>query len=167
MAWPSPERTTLTIDPNGCQLDLPVLESEDGLVPVEFEQALWAEPGPVTVKEPARQLRSLTTDITTERTELSALSDDGRFVIEEIGTEITSWRRKVYGIHPDDPATCTTTITCHEEFIRPDWNARVDCEITTSCDSENFYAKGWVKAYDRGVIFAERTYDEIIPRDCM
>jgi uncharacterized protein len=27
--------------------------------------------------------------------------------------------------------------------------------------------RGWVKAYERGTVFAERTYDEVIPRDCM
>jgi uncharacterized protein len=167
MAWPSPERTVLTFDPRGCRLDLSVLASEEGLASVAFEEALWAEPRPVTVKEPARQLRSLTTDLPTERTELTALSDDGRFVFEETGTEITSWRRKIYGISDNDPASCATTVTCHEELTRPDWNARVDCEITFSCDRDNFYARGWVKAYERGAIFAERNYDEVIPRDCM
>lgn len=167
MAWPSPERTTLTIDPAGCRLDLPLLASEDGLVPVSFGPPLWAEPGPVITIEPARQLRSMTTDIPTERTELSAFSDDGRFVLEETGTEIASWRRKVYGIGRDDPSTCTATVTCHEEFTRPDWNARVDSEITIGCDRDNFYTRGWVKAYERGVLFDERSYDEIIPRDCM
>lgn len=167
MAWPSPQCTTLTIDCQACQLDLPILNSEDGLVPVRFEEAAWAEPGAVTVKEPARQLRSLTTDLPTERTELTVLSDDGRFVIEETGTEITAWRRKVYGIDDNDPASCVTQVTCHEEFTRPDWNARLDCEITISCDLANFYIGGWVKAYERGQIFAERRYDEVIPRDCM
>ncbi|WP_246684564.1 CocE/NonD family hydrolase C-terminal non-catalytic domain-containing protein [Mesorhizobium sp. B2-7-1] len=167
MAWPSPERTILTFDPSGCRLDLAVLASEEGLVPVAFAEPLWAEPGPVTVKEPARQLRSLTTDLPTERTELTAMSDDGRFILEDTGTEITSWRRKVYGVSGDDPASCATTVTCHEEFTRPDWNARVDCEISFSCDRDNFYARGWVKAYERGAIFAERNYDEVIPRDCM
>lgn len=167
MAWPSPERTTLTIDSNGCRLDLPYLAREDGLASVVFQEARWAQPGAVTVKEPARQLRSLSTDLPTERTELTALSDDGRFVLDEIGTEITSWRSKVYSINDADPASCATTVTCHEEFSRPDWNARVDSEIAFSCDRENFYARGWVKAYERGVIFAERTYDEVIARDCM
>jgi hypothetical protein len=167
MAWPSPERTTLTIDPAGCKLDLPVLASEDGLAPVSFGPPLWAEPGPVTEIEPARQLRTLTTDIPTEFTELSALSDDGRYILEDTGTEITSWRRKVYGVGRDDPSTCRTTITCFEEFKRPDWHARVDTEIVISCDRDNFYAKGWVKAYERGAIFAERSYEETIPRECM
>lgn len=167
MAWPSPEVTTLTIDPSGCHLDLPVLATEDGLVPVEFEEALHAVPGPVTVLDPARQLRSLSTDIPTERTTLSVMSDDGRFILEDTGTEITSWRSKVYSIGAHDPASVVSTVTCHEEFKRPDWNVRVDTEINISCDRENFYATGWVKAYDRGELFAERHYEETIPRDCM
>jgi putative CocE/NonD family hydrolase len=170
LAWPAPELVTLTVDPAGSHLDLPVLTGETGetgLLPVAFEEAVYAEPGPVTVKDPARQLRTLTTDMPTERTELSALSDDGRFVLEETGTEITSWRRKVYSIAGNDPGSCVSTVTSHEEFQRPDWNARVDSEITITCDKENFYARGWIKAYERGEIFAERTYEEIIPRDFM
>ena len=167
MAWPSPELVTLTVDPAGSHLDLPVLATEEGLVPVEFEEALHAVPGPVAVLEPARQLRSLVTDIPTERTELDVMSDDGRFVIEETGTEIASWRRKVYGIDPHDPTSVTSSVTCHESFRRPDWNARVETGIAISCDRENFHARGWVKAYDGDELFAERRYDETIPRDCM
>jgi uncharacterized protein len=167
MAWPSPECTMLTLDPQGCRLDLCILASEDGLANVAFEEAIWAQSGPVSVKEPARQLRSLTTDLPTERTELTATSHDGCFIFEDTGTEITSWRRKIYRISADDASSCVTQVTCHQELTRPDWNARFDSEIIISCDRENFYVRGWVKAYERGTIFDQRTYDEIIPRDCI
>ncbi|MGV3549396.1 CocE/NonD family hydrolase [Rhizobium sp.] len=167
MAWPSPERTTLSVDPAGSHLDLPVLASEDGLVAVEFGEAVHARPGAVTTIEPSRQLRSVGIDVASERTVLDVLSDDGRFILEETGTEIASWRRKVYGMSAHDPESVTSTVTCHEEFRRPDWHARVDSEISFRCDRENFYAAGWVRAYDGGQLFAERHYEETIPRDCL
>jgi hypothetical protein len=105
--------------------------------------------------------------VPTERTEVSVLSDDGRFIIEETKTEITSWRSKVYAVNDHDPSSAVSTVTCHEEFRRADWNARIDTEIKISCDRENFYAEGWVKTYDDGELFLERHYEETIPHDCM
>ncbi|CAN5362177.1 CocE/NonD family hydrolase [soil metagenome] len=167
MAWPSPQAVTLTVDPSGSVLELPLLAGESGLVPAAFEESVFAEAGPVTVKIPGVETRIITHDIGAERTEFAAVSDDGRFVHDEIGTEITSFRKKTYSISGADPASCKALIACHEEFLRDDWNARVDTEISVSCDKKNFHMRGWVRAYERGQLFAERTYDETIPRDCM
>ena len=167
MVWPAPEAVTLTIDPAGSLLDLPLLGDENDLVPVAFEEAVFAEPGRVIVKEPGIETRIVTHDIGAERTEYAAVSDDGRYVLAAIGTEITSFRKKTYSISGADPASCQTVIACHEEFLREDWNARVDSEIVVTCDTRNFYMRGHVKAYEKGQLFAERSYDETIPRDCM
>ncbi len=167
LAWPSPERTTLTLDPAGCRLDVPLLSREENTVPVAFEPAVSAEPGKVSVLEPDNQTRSVIYDIVAESVELNALSDDGRYIIEETGTEVAAWRRKSYVISKDDPASCATTITCHHAYKRPDWDVHVDAEITTTCTATHFHATGWVRAYDRGELFAERRYDELIPRDCL
>ena len=134
---------------------------------VAFKPAVWAEPGTVTVLEHDNQTRSCTHDIVGETVELNALSDDGRYIIDETGTEVAAWRRKAYIISEGDPASCTTTITCLHEYKRPDWDVRVEAETTTSCTTTHFHATGWVRAYDRGKLFAQRTYDELIPRDCL
>lgn len=167
MAWPSPELTLLTFDPAGCRLDLAVLAGEAGLEPVTFEDPLWAEPRAVTVIEPPRQLRTLTTDLPTERTELITLSDDGRYVIEETGTQITAWRRRVSGLSNEKPTSCSSRITSHAEFKRPDWNVSIDCELEFTCDRESFHTRGWIKAYEHGDLISEHTYHECLPRDCL
>jgi predicted acyl esterase len=167
LAWPSPEPTIISIDPAGSMLDLPVLADEAALRPVRFETAVKAEAGSVTAKAPARQLRGLETDITTERTTLTALGDDGCYVLDEIGTEITSWRKKEYSVTEGDPASCATVITSHHAFERPDWRARVESAIAITCDQANFRVTGTVKAYDGDELFMTRDYDEIISRDNM
>jgi uncharacterized protein len=168
LAWPAPEAVTLTIAPHNSHVDLPVWSHEKSeCVDVKFEPPVHATPGALKVKEPAQQSRTIVTDVGTEFTTLTAMSNDGRYVITETNTEITSWRQKVYSIDRKNPNTCGSTVTCHAEFTRADWNARVESEINASCDSANFYVRGWVKAYERGTVFAERTYDEVIPRDCM
>lgn len=167
MAWPSPELVTISIDPQGSHLALPVVGDETALEDVHFERPVMARPGPVTVKAPARQLRHIETDITAERTTLVALGDDGRYVLDETGTELTSWRRKEYAIVDGEPTACSTTVTFQESFDRPDWRARVETAITVTCDRSSFRVMGWVKTYDGDDVFMTRDYDERIPRDHM
>jgi putative CocE/NonD family hydrolase len=167
MVWPSPELTTITVDPNGAQLSLPIVDDESALAAVSFERPVMAQPGPVTVKTQARQLRHIETDLSIERTRLIALSDDGRYVFDETGTELTSWRKKEYAITHGDPASCATTVTFGESFDRPDWRARVETSIDVTCDRTTFRVTGSVKAYDGDELFMTRDYDELIPRDNM
>ena len=165
MAWPGPELATITIDPEGSVLDLPLLGDEAGLTPVAFEPPVMAQAGSVTVKTPGRQLRQVETDITTERTTQTAFSDDGVYVLDEIGTQVTSVRKKVYAIAGNDPTTCMTTITCSESFTRDDWRVRVESETSATCTRDNYRVTGWFKAYDGDQLFMAKEYDETIPRD--
>jgi hypothetical protein len=167
MVWPSPQPVTLTIDPDGSRVDLPVLAAEKGLAGVAFEAALYAPQGPVTVKEPSRETRRIAHDRGTQETVYHIVSDDGRFVLDEIGTEIASCRKKTYTVSRNDPAACRSAVACRQEYRRADWNARVESEVSITCDAEAFHVRGWVKAYDRGEIFAERTFQETVARDCM
>lgn len=167
LAWPSPELTTITVDPDRSMLAVPIVADETTLTAVSFERPVMAQAGSVTVKTPARQLRHIETDITTERTTLTALGDDGRYVFDETGTELTSWRRKEYAITHADPESCATTVTFGESFERPDWRARVESAIAVTCDQTMFRVTGSVKAYDGDELFMTRDYDEKIPRDHM
>lgn len=167
MVWPSPEPVTLTVDPDGSRLELPVLATEKGLARVKFGPAAYAPQGPVTVKEPPREWRRVTFDGGTQDSVYDILSDDGRYVLDEIGTEITSRREKTYAISRNDPTSCRTAVACHQEYTRDDWNARVDTEVSITSDVDAFHVRAWVKAYERGEIFAERTFQETIARDCI
>ncbi len=165
LAWPSPAAVLLTVDPAGSWVNLPTLQSTDGLTAPAFGPALWATPGPVTEITPARQLRTITLDVPTERTTLAVLSDDGRSVLDEIGTEVTSWRKKEYSIARHYPTSCTTTVHCGDTFRRGDWNVSVECAFTVTTTAQAFHLTGWLKAHDGDTLFATRDYDEIIPRD--
>lgn len=167
MAWPSPTAVTLSVDPAGCHLDLPLLASEAGLAKVTFEPPVHATPGPVTTLEEPSETRTLTTDIATEQTSLTAMSDHGRYVIEEIGTEIRSWRRKTYSITRGDPTSCSTSVSAHTAYARDDWRVSIDTDVTVTCDAANFHLTGWVRAYEGDKLFAEKDFRETIPRDCM
>jgi uncharacterized protein len=167
MMWPAPERATLTIDPAGSQLALPLLGDETGLPAVTFAPAERGTVGPMTEVKAAVQERKIIFDVPTETTLLTAFQDDGRYVFDEIATECTGWRRKDYSITRDDPASCATAITCYEERNRPDWRPRLETVVTTTTDGVSFRVTAKLKAWDGDRLLVERDYDETIRRDCL
>jgi hypothetical protein len=167
MVWPSPEDVTLTIDAAKSRLDLPVLPSLAGLGGVKFGPPEFAPESVTTDFEPEVETRRILHEIESETTNFLIKSDDGRYVINDIETEQTSTRVKTYRIQRNDPASCFCSVLCTQTYKRGEWDARVDSEVSVSCDATHFHVIGWIKAYDHGTIFASRDYKEKIKRDCM
>jgi uncharacterized protein len=165
MLWPSPEIVTLKIDTGKSRIDLPVLETIVGLGGVEFKEAEYAKPGSVTVLVPAKETRELYFDVASQHQSFDIKSDDGRYIIDEIGTEVASTRNKFYEINRNDPSSVKTTIRCSQEFRRGNWNARVETEVIVSSDRTHFHITGTVKTFDHDVPFENRDFAETITRD--
>ena len=164
---PSPEDVTLTVDAAQSRLDLPVLGSFAGLGGVKFGPPDFAPDAATTEFEPEVEKRTILNEIETETTTFLIKSDDGRYVINDIGTEQTSTRIKTYRIQRDDPTACFCSVLCTQAYKRGDWDARFDSEVAVTSDATHFHVTAWVKAYDHGKIFATREYREKIKRDCM
>ena len=111
--------------------------------------------------------RTILNEIETETTTFLIKSDDGRYVINDIGTEQTSTRTKTYRIQRDDPTACFCSVLCTQSYKRGDWDARFDSEVAVTPRRDALPRHRWVKAYDHGKIFATREYKEKIKRDCM
>jgi uncharacterized protein len=167
MVWPSPETVTLSLDPSKSSIELPVMASAKASPSVRFKPAEQAEHGPVTVKEPGRETREIYWNVESETATFDIRSDDGRYVIEEIGTEIASTRTKSYTISRHDPLSAHTTVACHQEFKRADWDVAVSTEVTVKADRTHFHVTGSVKALEGGKVFATREFQESIKRDFM
>ena len=167
MVWPSPEAVTLTIDPKRSHLELPVLPSLAGSRAVKFAPPEYATAGSVTVKEPARETRRAGYDIESEIATVHIVSDDGRYIIDDIGTEIAATREKTYSIARNDPSTASTVVACRQEYRRGDWDVRVESEIAVTADRDQFHLTGKIRAYEKGSLFASRDFADDIPRDCM
>ncbi|HJR21276.1 MAG TPA: CocE/NonD family hydrolase, partial [Dongiaceae bacterium] len=167
MVWPSPEDVTLTVDAARSRLDLPLLGSFAGLGGVKFGPPDFAPDAATTDFEPEMEKRTILHEIETETTTFLIKSDDGRYVINDIGTEQTSTRTKTYRIQRNDPTACFCSVLSTQTYKRGDWDARVDSEVAVTSDRTHFHVTAWVKAYDHGKIFATREYKEKIKRDCM
>ena len=165
MAWPSPDSVTLKLDPAKSGIDLPSIARPVGTSRVKFEEAEHAKPGSVTVIKPAGESRQILHDVESQTTIFHIESDDGRYVIDEIQTEMTSHRHKEYAIHRDNPARAKTRIVCHQEYRRGSWNPKVDTEVSVTSDRTHFHIKGTVRAFEGETPFASRDFAQSIPRD--
>jgi uncharacterized protein len=166
-AWPSPEAVTLTVDAARSTVDLSTLPSFAGLGGVEFGPAQSAPDAPMTEIVPDKETRNVHYQVETQTATFNINSDDGRYIFDEIGTELTSTRTKTYSVQRDDPTTCRTSVLVTQTYKRGAWDAGFDSEVSVTCDDRYFYVTAWVKAYDRGKVFAARDYKEKIKRDCM
>jgi uncharacterized protein len=167
MAWPSPEPVTLSIDGGKSHLELPILPFATKLTSIGFAPPEHATAGSVTVKVPARETRRIEHDVETEVTAFHIVSDDGRYVIDDIGTEIASVRSKVYSIGRNDPSTARTVVSCQQEYKRGSWDVTVESEIVATADRDHFHLTGKIRTYEAGELCASRDFAETIPRDCM
>lgn len=165
MLWPSPERVTLTVDPAGSRLDLPLLAAGFQSEPVGFAASVQAPAGPSTMLLPGKQTRRRCVDVATGVMTLTALSDDGLTRIDEIGTEVSSSHQKTMIIAPADPTSAKYLSDYKTGFRRDDWHAHLRTTFSVTCTETAFHVRGALIAHDGDQIFAERLFNETIPRD--
>jgi predicted acyl esterase len=164
MAWPSPKPVRLEVDTVECVVELPMIE-RPGRSRVKFEAPEHAEPGDVRVLAPARESREIRHEVGSQKTVFHIESDDGRFVIEDTKTEVSSKRIKIYEVGREAPSSAVTRVICSQEYRRGAWNPRVETEVRVSCDETHFHISGQVRAFEGGKPFAARDFKESIARD--
>jgi putative CocE/NonD family hydrolase len=165
IAWPSPELATITIDPAKSVIELPVLESEKGLRKVTFAPAEQSQPATVTVKQQGAETRHIFHDIDSQRTNFTIKRNDGTYVIDDIGTEITFTKLKDFAVSRTDPEDARSVVACMEHFRRGNWDARVETELVMTSDRRQFHVEASVKTYDDGKPFLERSFKRSFRRD--
>jgi putative CocE/NonD family hydrolase len=165
IAWPSPEIAILTIDPARSRLDVPVLVTAKGLRKVVFAPAEQSQPGAVTVRQPGSETRHVIHDIDKQRTSFVIKRNDGTYLIDDIGTEISFTKLKEYSLSPNDPAAARSLVACAAHYRRAGWNARVETELAMTSDQDQFHVEASVKTFEEGKPFIERTFRRSFKRD--
>jgi hypothetical protein len=167
IAWPSPELATVTIDPSRSVLELPTLVSEKGLLPVIFELPDMAEAAPFTEIAPGAESRHIIHDVGQGRTTYRIQRNDGTYMIDDIGTEITFAKRKDYSVSADNSEPPRSVVTASIHFRRADWDARVETEVVLTSDKDEFHMTGVVQTFDGGRPFVARSFKRTFKRDCV
>jgi hypothetical protein len=167
IAWPSPEAATVTIDPSKSSIEIPQLTSEKGLAKVKFAPAEKSPPAPITIKESGGESRQIILDIERQRVNFVIKRNDGAYVIDEIGTEISLTKLKDFAVSRDgrEPPRSLVATTVH--YKRGDWNARTETELVMTSDKTHFHMEGRVNAFESGKPFIAREFKRSFRRDCL
>mgnify|MGYP001485960653 CR=1 FL=1 len=165
MVWPSAQQNVLRIQPKYCNLVLPKLINESDLKDVIFERAEHALPLKINIKNRGNDSRKLTFQIAKNLYEFLVKRDDGTYIIEDIGTEITHKKTKLFKIQKHDPLSSYAKLTSLTKYKRAEWNAKIETTIEMSCDENYFFLKGDLKAFDGGKIFASKHFNERVQRN--
>ena len=165
IAWPSPEPATITIDPARSHVELPRLVSEKGFRPVKFAPVEKATLAPLTVKDPGAETRQVTLDIETQRVNFTIRRNDGTYVIDDIGTEISFTKLKDFAISRDGTEQPFSRVASTAHYKRGRWDARVETDLTMTSTKTHFHMEAVSKTFIDGAPFMERTYKKSFKRD--
>ncbi len=167
MIWPSPITPKLTIDPSGCYAKLPILQSENKFSNVKFAPVEYASPLKTTVTGTGEESREVIHTIDNQTSHFVVTRNDGSLVIDDIGTEVSYTKKKVFTVGRTDPLKSAADVTCTAQFKRGQWNARTETETQLTSDKKFFHLKGTVRAFDNEKPFAEHSFKASVKRDCL
>jgi hypothetical protein len=141
--------------------------SEKGLPKVKFPPAVKSAPASITVKDPGAETRHVILDIEKQRVNFTIKRNDGSYVIDEIGTEISLTKLKDFAVSRDgrEPPRSLVATTVH--YRRGDWDARTETEVAMTSDRSHFHMEGRVKAFEGGKPFMTREFKRSFKRDCL
>ena len=149
LAWPPPERTTLTLHTGESRVTLPVRPVAAGASePHPFEPPEAAPPAPKTRLEPTEKAWRVVRDLATDRSALEVVNDDGTYRIEDINLDVRSRVTETYSIIDDDPDTVRGETYCLREFQRDDWHTRTVTRTILTSDKDRFYIHAMLDAYE-------------------
>ncbi len=167
IAWPSPEPATLTIDPAKSLIVLPRLVSEAGLANVKFAPVVMSMPAPMTIKDGGAETRHVILDIDRQRVNFTIKRNDGTYVIDDIGTEVSLTKLKDFAVSRDGATPPTSLVATTVHYRRGDWDARTETEVSMTSGKTHFHMEAHVKTFENGQPFIERTFRRSFKRDCL
>ena len=166
MVWPSPHAAVTRLELAECKLILPQRRAEGGDIEL---------PPPPPVAAPARE----TLRPPRNHRQRGFIQDgQGRIFREEFdyfgavrdpshGLESESEVLQRAEIDPGDPLSATMRAEWKISLSRGEWSVRTETGHEMRADADRFYLRAWLRAFEGGQTFAEREWDESIPRDLM
>jgi len=169
--WPAPQPVRLTLFTGASWLDLPVRPPRESDARLrEFEPP---ERGPVpehTTLRMAPLRRTVERDLRRNETVYTVASDSGSFGgaelarIEDIDLTAGYTITKRYRVHEYDSSSAYAMVEQTTVLSRGEWSTRLVCRTELTADTEAFYLRAALRAYEGDAPFATREWDERIPR---
>jgi hypothetical protein len=162
VVWPPGERFTLTVDPRGSKLLLPVVPTRP-----ESRNLDWGEseppPSPPTFTPLEERTWSVSRDdgVTTYRREVASTEEQP----ERAELTYDSKQQWEVGVADDDPATTRVWSQNEIHLERPGWKVGTIGTLEMSGDDMSFHLIVELKALHNGAQIWERRWDEEVPRE--
>jgi len=167
IAWPSPEKATLTITTGASTLSLPVrppCDADAGLRP--FEEPECARPLDKTVEPGSPYRWSFKRDMLTDVVTQHQWFDEGRTTYNEHdGWTVASTHDEFISIHPDDPSSAKLDITWTEDFSRGAWQVTSRTRTVLTSSPTHFHLEASLEAKQGDEVVHAQTWKRDIPRD--
>ncbi len=158
---PPPADPGVTIDVASLGLALPKLGAHEKIVVKEPD-----DPDPLTkpiALAPAETRRSVTRDLSGNRTEYRIHEDTGLNEHPDTGLAVRQIREELWSISPDDPLSMTGTIAWTCELKRSGWSIRTVSTARISCTADQWLIGASVKAYEAETEVSNKTFKKAIP----
>ncbi len=168
IAWPSPERSTLTLGENGMSLMLPIRpdrSSDQVLKPYEEPEA--AKPLAKTViKEPEYKWR-FERDMASEIVTQHQWFDEGTTQYDlHNGWTVSSTHDEQMSVHPNDPLSAKLQIIWTERFERDDWNVSSKTKTVFTSTKTHFNVEAELEAFEGESKKLSKKWSKSFLRNC-
>jgi uncharacterized protein len=165
LAWPSPERTTLTVGTGTSTITLPVRPARTPEPGSPFGPPEGAAPVPTTQVRPDRQGWTVTHDLAADRSSLEVLRDGGVLRFDDIDLDVRRHTVESYRWAGDDVDSVEADIRTTAGFARGDWDVSTVTRTVLGSNPTAFLVHAELDAYEGDRRVAARTWDLSIPRD--
>jgi uncharacterized protein len=167
LAWPSPERTTLTVVTGASTLVLPVRPARSPEPGSAFGPPEGAPAVSTTQVEPAHQGWTVGHELASGRSWLEVLRDGGVVRFDDIGLDVRRHTVETYDWTGDDVDTVRGDIRALAEFSRGSWRVSTVTRTVLTSDAWTFHLRAELDAYEGDERVAAANWRLAIPRDGM
>ncbi|HEY0274804.1 MAG TPA: CocE/NonD family hydrolase [Paenirhodobacter sp.] len=167
--WPAPQAATVTIQPAGSYLSLPVRDLALPQAEVRFDPPAHGPHTPMTQIDPGLMARQSSLDHLTGVAQYvtegrGGLFGEGIVRFDDTGTELAHNLRRELTIHPEDPLSARYVLTQSYRMGREGWRTRIDTVTEMTSDATDFHLRGHLVAYEGETEVARREWSDSIPR---
>jgi putative CocE/NonD family hydrolase len=164
-AWPSPERVTLTLFPDGSQLSVPVWAGSAGHVPPAHFAVPECAPTPAhETLDGGESRRVMHRDVASGTTEIVGTESEGHRLLDD-GLEYREFQQDRLRITEGEPLSAIVECDCTFGVGRGEWQTTVRTSSTMSGDADVFHVTNVLDAYEGERRVFTRTWHVEVPRD--
>ena len=166
IAWPMPEKATITVHTARSRLELPA-RPEHG-ADKTLKPFLPPESS-APIKE--TELRHGSSRWWIEQDQWTGLlhhkreNDDGLGRLDEIAWTHGGKADRIYSIHPNDPDSAVAEFHTEKEFGRDNVSMQAKTHVRMTVSAQTFDIEGSVEAFENGTSIHKRSWKKKIPRD--